>query len=212
MPILPANSQKRVPSAAPQSAPNWFAEMCPLRSTPSPSWGDERTAITREGERALMRTGQRTRQDVQPMTWELPAAAVAATVAGMALMLPAGQGAAGLLFGRGWAWPHGSKGLLASLGGLLSGHPGRGLTTVQAARIPAAGAVYLLIVVGELLLLAAAVYAAVLWWRHLGPGAHQGMADRVEAETVLGLSGLRKARKVIRPDLYRASADGKGRS
>jgi hypothetical protein len=156
-----------------------------------------------------MRTGgQRARHDVQPMTWELPAAAAAATAAAMVLMLPAGQGAAGLLFGRGWAWPRGTKALLASLGGLANGHPGRGLTAEQASRIPAAGAVYLLIVVGELLLIAAAVYAAVLWWRHLGPGAHVGMADRVEAETVLGLSGLRKARKVIRPDLYGATTAG----
>lgn len=142
------------------------------------------------------------------MTWELPAAAASATAAGVALMLPAGQGAAGVLFGRGWAWPSGTKGLLASLGGLLSGHPGRGLTAEQASRIPPAGAVYLLIIVGELLLIAAAVYAAVLWWRHLGPGAHLGMADRLEAETVLGLSGLRKARKVIRPDLYGATTTG----
>lgn len=140
------------------------------------------------------------------MTWELPAAAAAAMVAAMVLMLPAGQAAAGMLFGRGWAWPQGTNELLASPGGLISGHPGRGLTAAQAALIPAAGAVYLLIVVGELLLVAAAVYAVVLWWRHLGPGAQLGMADRLEVETVLGLSGLRKARKVIRPDLYGTTA------
>ena len=142
------------------------------------------------------------------MTWELPAAAAAATVAGMALMLPAGQGAAGVLIGQGWAWPQGTRAMLASLGGLISGHPGHGLTAEQAARIPAAGAVYLFIVLGELLLITAAVYAVVLWWHHLGPGAQLGMADRVEAESVLGLSGLRKSRKVIRPDLYGASVNG----
>jgi len=149
-----------------------------------------------------MKTGQRARQDVQPMTWELPAAAAAAAVAAMVLMLPAGQGAAGAVFGRGWVWPQGTHGLLESLGGLLTGHPGRGLTAEQAALVPAAGAVYLLIVVGELLLVTAAVYGVLLWWRHLGPGAQLGMADRLEVETVLGLAGLRKARKVIRPDLY----------
>lgn len=153
-----------------------------------------------------MRTGQRARQDVRPMTWELPAAAGAAAVAAMALMLPAGQGAAAALFGQGWVWPRGTDELVASLGGLISGHPGHGLTAEQAARIPAAGAVYLLIVVGEIALLIALAYAVVLWWRHLGPGAHLGMADRAEAESVLGLSGLRKARSIIRPDLYGTSA------
>jgi hypothetical protein len=138
------------------------------------------------------------------MTWELPAAAAAAAVAAMVLMLPAGQGVAGALFGRGWEWPQGTHALLLSLGGLITGHPGRGLTAEQATRVPAAGAVYLLIVVGELLLVAAAVYGVVLWWRHLGPGAQLGMADRVEVESVLGLAALRKARKVIRPDLYGA--------
>jgi hypothetical protein len=59
-----------------------------------------------------------------------------------------------------------------------------------------------MIVVGELLLIGVAALAAMLWWRHLGPGAHLGMAYRAEVRTVLGLSGLRKARKVIRPDQY----------
>lgn len=153
-----------------------------------------------------MKTGQRARQDVQPMTWELPAAAAAAAVAAMVLMLPAGQGAAGVVFGGGWAWPQGTHELLASLSGLITGHPGRGLTAAQAALIPAAGAVYLLIVVGELLLAVAAAYGVMLWWRHLGPGAQLGMADRLEVETVLGPSGLRNARKMIRPDLYGTTA------
>jgi hypothetical protein len=142
------------------------------------------------------------------MTWELPAAIAAAPVAAIALLLPAGQGAACILFGRGWAWPQGTTGLLASLRGLIGGHPGRGLTAEQAARVPPAGGVYLLIVMSELLLIAAVICSVVLLWRRLGPGAHLGMADRLEAETALGLSGLRKARKLIRPDLYGSSAKG----
>jgi hypothetical protein len=149
-----------------------------------------------------MRSAQRARQDVQPLTWELPAAGGVAWLAGALLLLPGGQGAAGAVFGNGWAWPHSARALLDSIAGLAGGHPGRGLTLEQAARIPAAGAVYLLIVVGELLLAAGVIYLAVLWWRHLGPGAHLGMADRAEAETVLGLSRIVRARKVIRPDLY----------
>lgn len=149
-----------------------------------------------------MRSAQRARQDVQPLTWELPAAGGLAWLVSALLLLPGGQGAAGALFGNGWAWPHSARALLASIGGLAGGHPGRGLGLEQSARIPAAGAVYLLILLGEVLLAAGAVYGAVLWWRHLGPGANSGMADRGEAESVLGLSRLVQARKVIRPDLY----------
>jgi hypothetical protein len=54
----------------------------------------------------------------------------------------------------------------------------------------------------ELLLLVTTVWAAVPWWRYLGPGAAIGMATRVEAGAVLGVARLRKARRVIRPDLY----------
>jgi hypothetical protein len=149
-----------------------------------------------------MRAAQPARHDVQPLTWELPAAGAAAWLAGAALLLPAGQGMAGVVFGRGWAWPRGGRAVLASIGGLASGHPGRGMTALEANRIPAAGSVYLLIVVAELLLAAGAVYAVVLWWRHLGPGVHLGMADRAEAEDVLGLTRLRQACTIIRPDLY----------
>jgi hypothetical protein len=76
--------------------------------------------------------------------------------------------------------------------------------------LPVAGVVYLLVVVGELLLVAATIWAGVLWWRHLGPGAWPGMADRVEVEGVLGRSRLRRARKVIRPDLYGAQPRSSG--
>ena len=128
------------------------------------------------------------------------------------LLLPAGQGAAAGLFGRGWVWPRGSSALMASIRGLATGHPGWGLVAAQVSRVPAAGTVYLLIVVGELLLIGASVWAVVLWWRHLGPSARQGIADRLEVERVLGTSRLRRARKVIRPDLYgpeRTSAAGR---
>jgi hypothetical protein len=59
--------------------------------------------------------------------------------------------------------------------------------------------IYALITLLELVALAASVWLGVLWWRLLGPGALQGMASRSEVERVLGVSNLRRGRKVIRP-------------
>jgi hypothetical protein len=64
--------------------------------------------------------------------------------------------------------------------------------------------IYALITLLELVALAAVVWLGVWWWRLLGPGALQGMATRGEVERVLGLSNLRRRRKVIRPDLFGA--------
>ena len=69
--------------------------------------------------------------------------------------------------------------------------------------------IYLLVTLAELALFMAASWATVLWWRHLGPGAMQGMADRGEVERVLGLSNLRRKRKVIRPDLFDTGGAGR---
>jgi hypothetical protein len=62
--------------------------------------------------------------------------------------------------------------------------------------------IYTLITLVELVALAVTVWLGVLWWRQMGPGALQGMATRGEVERVLGVSNLRKRRKVIRPDLF----------
>jgi type IV secretion system protein VirD4 len=147
----------------------------------------------------LMRR-QRSRIDVQPITWELPAAVALCWPVLAALLLPGAQGAASWLFGGGFVWPHGS--LLHSIGGLLSGHPGLGLAARDVAHLASGPLIYLLVTLAELALFTTASWATVLWWRHLGPGAMQGMAGPGEVERVLGLSNLRKKRKVIRPDLF----------
>jgi type IV secretion system protein VirD4 len=149
-----------------------------------------------------MTISHRSRTDVRPVTWEVPVAGVAAWLLASLLILPFGRGAAAQLFGGGWVWPHGSSALMSSIGGLMTGHAGRGLTGPRTVLPPDTLSVYMLIGSGELLLVTATVWAAVLWWRLLGPGARQGMAGRGEVESVLGISRLRQARKVIRPDLY----------
>ena len=151
-----------------------------------------------------MSTRPRARADVQPTSWEIPAAAAAVWLVAAALILPASQGAAAALFGGGWVWPRGSSHLMASIGGLVIGRPGRGLPAELITRIPAGAPIYVLAILAELLLTAASFSTVVLWWTHVGPGALRGMATRLEAESVLGVSALRKAREVIRPDLYGA--------
>jgi type IV secretion system protein VirD4 len=148
----------------------------------------------------MRRRGWRT--DVAAFGWELPAAGGVCWLAAAVLLLPVGQGVASWLFGGGYVWPHES--LLAGVGGLLTGHPGRGVAMTSAGDLASSALIYALITVLELVALAAAVWLGVLWWRQMGPGALQGMATRGEVERVLGVSNLRRRRKVIRPDLFDA--------
>ncbi len=143
---------------------------------------------------------QGSRVDVQPVSWELPAAGALCWLVLAALLMPAGQGTASWLFGGGFVWPHAS--LLHSVGGLLTGQAGRGLAAKDVAHLASIPLIYSIILLVELVLFTVTVWAGVLWWRRLGPGAMQGMAGRGEVERVLGLSNLRKRRKVIRPDLF----------
>ena len=154
------------------------------------------------------------RADVRPVPWEVPVAAGGCWLALAVLLFPCGQGAAGWLFGGGFVWPRGSGSLLRSVTGLLSGRPGRGLAGGGPGGLPGAPVVYVVIGLGEVLLAAGSVWLIVCWWRRLGPGAPRGMADRAEAEMVLGVSNLRRKRAVIRPDLRagRAGTIGGGES
>ena len=109
------------------------------------------------------------RADVAPVGWELPAAGALCWLATAVLLLPVGQGMASWLFGGGYVWPPGS--LLASVGGLLTGYPGRGVAARSTADLASSASVYTLITVLELVALAAAVWVGVLWWRLLGSPA-----------------------------------------
>jgi type IV secretion system protein VirD4 len=157
------------------------------------------------GHRTLMAT-PRSQPDVRPVTWELPVAGVACWLRLVLMLLPAGQGVACYLFSGGFVWPRGSTPLMHSVGGLMTGQPGEGLAGTDRVHLAPTPLIYILIVLAELLLAGATAWAIVLWWRHLGPGARRGMADRAEVEAVLGVSNLRKKAAVIRPDLSARTA------
>jgi hypothetical protein len=144
------------------------------------------------------------RRDPQPITqgWEVAVVALGAAVLGAALAALAGLGTASALFGGGWVWPHGTDTINHVIGGLLSGHPGRGLAGPLAARVPADGYVYGCVTVCELAFVATVATVAVLVARYRRPGdARGGMATRGEARSVLGVRRLHAAKDIIRPDL-----------
>jgi type IV secretory pathway TraG/TraD family ATPase VirD4 len=120
-----------------------------------------------------------------------------------------GLGLAGLVFGGGWVWPPTRAALNHTLGGLLAGHPGRGLPPSLARRIPGPHLAYLGVAVAELVVLVAAIGIGRVVARYVRPGdARGGMASRAEAAAALGVRPLRRAKAIIRPDLY-ARASGR---
>ena len=148
------------------------------------------------------------RRDPQPLNrgGEVALVALAAALLAVSLAALAGLGCAALITGGGWVWPHGTTAATRVLGGLLTGRPGRGLPPRQGARVPGPVLTYGCVVVCELALLVVSILGGVLYLRWHRPGdARGGMATRAEAEAVLGVSRLRGARAIIRPDLYRTS-------
>ena len=144
-------------------------------------------------------------RDPQPISrgGEAAVAALAGVLLLLALAALTGLGAAAALFGGGWVWPRGAATIGRVLAGLLTGHPGRGHEPALTGKVPGHLAVYGCVAATELALLGLATVGAVLGWRYHRPGdGRRGMATRAEAAQVLGLTRLRHARTIIRPDLY----------
>jgi hypothetical protein len=135
--------------------------------------------------------------------WEVAVATIGGALIGLTLAALLGLGLASALWGDGWVWPHGTDTIGHVLGGLLGGHPGRGLPPAQARRAASPVPVYICVALCELALVALSITAAALVARYRRPGdARGGMASRRDAEQALGRSRLRAAKEIIRPDLY----------
>ena len=151
--------------------------------------------------------GQRGR-DPQPLgrAGETALVVLCAVLLAVSLTALAGLGAASWLAGGGWVRPHGSTTAAHVLGGLLAGHPGRGLPPTEATRVAGPAAVYVAVAASELVLLVVAGFGWALFARWYRPGdARRGMATRGEAAAVLGTGRLRAVRAILRPDLYGAT-------
>ncbi len=139
-------------------------------------------------------------RDPYPLTWELPAAAVALLLVTLVGGAHLGRAAANVLAGRGLAFP-GQADVLRSVPRLLSGDADAGLSGL-AGQQPSRTVLLAVIAVVELLLLVGCgwlVKAGVQQW---GPGRARGMASASEAERLLGRRRLRRVAAVVRPDLY----------
>src|SRR3954470_19670508 len=170
---------------------------------------DDRRSGEVHGAHAMTAPPHQRRRDPQPIGqgWEAAVAILGGALLVLGLTALCGLGMASALFGQGWVWPHGTDAMGRVLGGLLTGHPGKGLDPRQARLVDGSVAVYLCVAVCELMAIAAAITGGVLVTRYRRPGdVRGGMAARGEAEQALGMSRLRAAREIIRPDLYGASA------
>ncbi|WP_270888912.1 hypothetical protein [Pedococcus sp. 5OH_020] len=144
------------------------------------------------------------RTNPYPFTWEIPMAAVVATVLLVVLGIHAGGACANLVAGGGLILPS-RETLFTSVPAVLGGDAGAGLSGT-AAHLAGATAVRVWVAVVEAVVLTLTVRVAKVGLGRWGPGRIQGMATREEAERLLGRSRLRKVGAVVRPDLY-----GKGR-
>jgi hypothetical protein len=142
-----------------------------------------------------MQTERRT--NPYPWTWE-PAAAIAVGVAFAAVVgVQVGRAMANWAGGAGWHWP---RNPMTGLAGVLGGNAAAGLDLAGPVAEPSV--LYAWIGGTELALLA--VLSAVGLWaaRRWGPGRLKGMATAADAEQALGVTRLRRVRRVVRPDLY----------
>lgn len=140
------------------------------------------------------------RTNPYPFTWEIPVAAVVATVLLLVLGIHAGRAVANLVAGGTFTLPS-RETLFTSVPGVLGGDPGAGLTGT-AAHLAGPTALRVWVVVVETLILVLVVWAATVGLGRWGPGRIHGMATREEAERLLGRTRLRTVGAVVRPDLY----------
>jgi hypothetical protein len=140
------------------------------------------------------------RQDPYPWTWEMPLAVILAVFVLISFGVHLGRAVANVLAGSDWRFPSRAN-LFSSLPAVLHGDARAGLADLHG---PAASPSTLLVCVTltELILLAATVVLIKLGLDRWGSGRMRGVATSSEAEKLLGVTRLRRSRKILRPDLY----------
>ena len=139
------------------------------------------------------------RQDPYPWTWEMPLAVILAVVVLISFAVHLGRAVANVLAGSDWRFPS-RVDLFTSLPAVLRGDAGAGLDLHGQLASPSS----LVACVGatELILLTTTVLLIKLGWDRRGPGRLKGVASPGEAEKFLGVTRLRRSRRIVRPDLY----------
>lgn len=142
---------------------------------------------------------QRFRTAPKPLTWELPVAALGATLFFLAVTPLVAQGA--VLWARTgtFAWPHDH--VWEALRGFAHGQTGAGLTDAAHAEVP--GRPVLALALVATVVVAWALTVVLLWVREAtGHSDGNGLADPVQAVEALGQKRLHRNAAQIRPDLY----------
>ncbi len=147
-----------------------------------------------------MKLQQQQRAAPYPYTWEIPAA-IALTV-GYALTLGVhlGRALAAQPTCGAWLWPD-ARAWFTSLPAVLAGDAAAGLSDAECVQA-GPGPLIAWIIASELVLLVLLALCGKWLLDHWGPGRLKGMATPDEAAQLLGVARLRRARHIIRPDLY----------
>ena len=161
------------------------------------------------------------RRDPYPWTWEIPLGAGISVLLVVTAGIQLARSLANMVAGAGWTWPATTPAATesgpfpsplgsvfwSSLPGVLAGHADAGLSPAAPASDLATPAVlWACLVVTELLLLGGCGWVGARGRRRWGPGRMVGMATAAEAETLLGITRLRKVAKYVRPDLVGRSS------
>jgi hypothetical protein len=140
------------------------------------------------------------RQDPYPWTWEMTLAVILAVLVLISFGVHLGRAVANLLAGCGWRFPS-RLDLFSSLPAVLRGDAAAGLVDLHGSGA-SPSSLLMCVAATELILLATTVFLIKLVLDRWGPGRMRGVATSSEAERLLGVTRLRRSRKIIRPDLY----------
>ena len=149
------------------------------------------------------------RHDPYPWTWEIPLVTVLAILVLIILGVHLGRAVANVVAGSDWSFPN-RVDLFSSLPGVLRGDAAAGLVDLDG---PVASPSTLLMCVAATELILLAVTVLLLKWGldRWGPGRMRGVATAGEAERLLGVTRLRRNRRIVRPDLYGQDRHGVSR-
>ena len=150
---------------------------------------------------------QSRRRDPYPWTWEIPLGVVLVILMVLVCGVHLGRGIANVWAGAGWALPTRVE-LFRSLPAVLRGDAAAGLDGLNGP-VSSPSAVWTWAVATEVMLLAVGVWLSKLVLDRWGPGRPRGMASHGEVQRLLGVTRLRKVRRVVRPDLYGKNRDAR---
>jgi hypothetical protein len=140
------------------------------------------------------------RHDPYPRTWEMPLAVILTVLVLISFGVHLGRAVANVLAGSDWRFPS-RVNLFSSLPAVLRGDAGAGLTDLHG-QLACPSSLLACVGATELILLISAVLLIKWGWDRWGLGRMKGVATSSEAEGLLGVTRLRRSRRIVRPDLY----------